>query len=240
MAASEMRITRTEGRLNTRKIHTPWGNFTARHVAPGDEAARLGHRHLIKTVAKICDSEGECFYLRGNAEGVAWPVTGSPFQRQQPRVNVVYFGRNLVPHLINEDVAERFDALTNRIRDIVDENAVEGSDGEETSDEAEGTTGELHVKSFARKPDYLEYYLKVSDWHARNGRPFPRDDSGRVELTAQLVAYAARPTIGEGPRIPSAVLTTTPRKLRCLLRDSAAREWFAQHSVRPSRVVERL
>ena len=226
-----MRLTRIDTETNTTRTTTGKWEFEARHISSSDTFSPK-YNPIHNALVRVVDKSLGIFSLRGER---LFSLNDSEEGEQRRKENALLFPRELAPILFSEEtVGEilRGEAALKRERDRKDRDA-----GREL------LNAEHCLKRFDRvghKPATVEYWLKISDWHAHNGAPFDRDENGEIALSAQINTFLCAYRAGDQTKRPAACFTTTTTDLVKTLRDARLRAFFLEHELESSVSVEEV
>lgn len=226
-----MRLTRIATNTNTRRTTGKAWAFEVRHLSSGDTFTPK-YNNIHGALTRVVDKSLGLFALRG--ERLFSLSEGPENGEQRKKENALIFPRELAGILFSDDIVAAIRAAEAKIKEE------RRKAGGNASDQL---NAELCLRKYVRpgvRPTTVEYWLKISDWHAYTDTPFDRDANGDVELSAQINTFLAPYEEGLQDIRPSACFTTTPGELIRLLRDENVRRFCLDHELETSVFVEEI
>lgn len=193
-------------------------NFTFEHSVTGLEKLPMKQLNLKRKIYLITGSNKHLFFLRLER---TFPEGFRAQKKKKDPVNknVLLFPRALVAALYNKVTLSLLGAAYQKVK---------ANSAEAANMIGRDLSAEFSIRSFSHpyKQTYLEYCLRVSNYHISNALTFPEDDEGKF-LTAQLIVYTEKK--GEKKRTPYLMITTTFDDMKTLLTSEASKDWLTTH-----------
>lgn len=238
------KIRRFGSSRNTLRIRTRTGDvdYTVTHLTPAAWLPR-GRARVSAAISVLFGTGRDTFALKGDRPTEEASGEESYYPQnlaQRPYRNHIVFPREVGTRLLSGETLREVEEAARQVACPVDD----GGDRDELEDNREYdiNLGTYEKTGPRGRKWFLEFVLRVSNWHRVNNKKHPADVNGETELTVQFLCFTAPETEAElqqetARRRPEGIVTTTPADLTELLAARELREFIGTHQLRRTPVT---